>query len=294
MEIQETEFTLEAPDGHRIHGFTWSSQRTPRGKVQIVHGRGEHSGRYRHLAHALVRAGYLVHAADHRGHGAAAHREGRLGDFGPRGFAALVDDLALVTRHLRGLHPRLALVMFAHSMGSFAAQYFLPEHSALVDGLMLSGTAALDLRDPKRSGARATDFNAGIANPRTPYDWLSRDPAVVDAYIADPLCGFTPDPAATASMYAGAQRIAQRDAYAKVRRELPLALMTGDRDPVNDFLAWFTPLADRLRSFGFTDVSTYVYGGARHEPVNETNRAEVITNLIAWVDRVVATAGEAG
>lgn len=287
MSVEEKQFVVAAPDGYQIHGRTWSTAAPPRGQVQLVHGRGEHSGRYHHVAHALVRAGYRVHAADHRGHGAHARALGTLGAFGPRGFAAVVDDLAVMARHLRRQAPALPLVMFAHSMGSFAAQYFLMEHAALLDGLMLSGTAAIDLRDPARSGALATDFNAGIARPRTEYDWLSRDPAVVDAYIADPLCGFALDAASAASMYTDAARTASPAAYASAPRDLPLALMTGDRDPVNNFLAWFAPLAGRLREFGFTDVSTYVYGGARHEPLNETNRDEVIANLIAWIDRVV-------
>jgi alpha-beta hydrolase superfamily lysophospholipase len=232
-----------------------------------------------------------VHAIDHRGHGASAMQAGSLGDFGPRGFDAVVDDLAIACRVIRGLGPKLPLLLFAHSMGSFAAQYFVLDHSALVDGVVLSGTAAVDLRDPRRSGALATDFNARIADPRTSCDWLSRDAAVVDAYLADPLCGFMLTPESTASIYAQAHRTADPQAYRNVRRSLPLALITGDRDPVNHFLEWFDPLARRLREFGFSDVSTHVYGGARHEPLNELNRAEVLANLVAWFDRVSAGVG---
>lgn len=288
MTVGETEFSLPTHDGHVIHGLTWSASGTPKAQVLIAHGRSEHARRYRPAAQALAAAGYRVHAVDHRGHGAAAQRAGTLGDFGPRGFDAVVDDLAIACRVLREPHMALPLLLFAHSMGSFAAQYFLLDHSALVDGIVLSGTAAVDLRDPKRSGALATDFNARIPEPRTAYDWLSRDPAVVDAYLADPLCGFLLTPESTASIYRRADRTADEAAYRAVRRSLPLALITGDRDPVNQFLEWFDPLARRLRGFGFTDVSTHVYGGARHEPLNELNRAEVLANLVAWLDRVSA------
>lgn len=282
MNIIESEFTLTAPDGYTIHGVTWSSGQPPKALVQIAHGRSEHARRYRPFAEALVRAGYEVHATDHRGHGAAARAAGTLGDFGPRGFAALVDDLTVTSRHLRRGAGGRPLLLFAHSMGSFAAQYLLLEHSASIDGLVLSGTAAVDLRDPRKSGAVATQFNAGIEHPRTDCDWLSRDPAVVDAYLADPLCGFALTPESMASIYVDAHRIADPAAYASVRRSLPIALITGDRDPVNHFLVWFDALAARYRGLGFSDVSTFVYGGARHEPVNETNRDEVIANLIAW------------
>lgn len=286
MNIIESEFRLAAPDGHTIHGVTWSSGLPPKARVQIAHGRSEHARRYRPFAEALVRAGYEVHATDHRGHGASAKQAGTLGDFGPRGFAAVVDDLAATSRHLRNAADGRPLLLFAHSMGSFAAQYLLLDHSDAIDGLVLSGTAAVDLRDPRKSGGQATQFNAGIPNPRTDCDWLSRDPAVVDAYLADPLCGFALLPASMASIYADAERIANPAAYASVRRSLPVALVTGDRDPVNNFLTWFDALAARYRGLGFSDVSTFVYGGARHEPLNETNRDEVIANLIAWFDRV--------
>ena len=291
MTLTETDFSIPADDGHVIHGVTWSATGTPKAQVLIAHGRSEHARRYRPAAQAIAAAGYRVHAIDHRGHGPSAAEAGSLGDFGPRGFDAVVDDLAIACRAIRGQGPELPLLLFAHSMGSFAAQYFVLEHSALVDGIVLSGTAAVDLRDPRRSGALATDFNARIANPRTACDWLSRDAAVVDAYLADPLCGFMLTPESTASIYAHADRTADPQAWRGVRRSLPLALITGDRDPVNHFLEWFDPLARRLREFGFTDVSTYVYGGARHEPLNELNRAEVLANLVAWFDRVSADAG---
>ena len=261
--------------------------RRPKAQIQIAHGRGEHGGRYRPFAQALARAGYGVYVTDHRGHGQSALDAGRLGDFGPRGFPAVVDDMAIVSQEIRRKHPGQAVLLFGHSMGSFAAQYYLLDHSALIDGLVLCGTAAVDLRDPAKSGALATDFLARLDNPRTDADWLSRDEATVDAYLADPLCGFTLTPASQASMYADAPRTAEAASYQRVRRDLPIALITGDRDPVNWFLAWFDPLAARYRAFGFTDVSTHVYGGARHEPLNELNREEVVANLIAWFDRVI-------
>ena len=288
MTLIETGFTLPAADGHTIHGVTWASGLPARGLVQISHGRSEHARRYRPLAEALVRAGYEVHATDHRGHGRAAQQAGTLGDFGAGGFPAVVGDMAVTSGHLRRVAAGRPVLLFAHSMGSFAAQYFLLDHSDTIDGLVLSGTAAVDLRDPAKSGLVATQFNAGIDNPRTDCDWLSRDPAVVDAYLADPLCGFALTPESTASIYADSQRIADPAAHAAIRRDLPIALITGDRDPVNRFLVWFDALAARYRSFGFTDVSTHVYGGARHEPVNETNRDEVIANLVAWFDRVTS------
>ncbi|MCO5399697.1 alpha/beta fold hydrolase [Ralstonia soli] len=286
MVITETEFRIDGRDGHRIEAYQWRGEHSGRGVVQIVHGMAEHSRRYRHVAHALVQAGYIVYATEHRGHGQSALDAGTLGDFGPRGFNALVDDMATVSRNLRERHPGQPLVMLAHSMGSFAAQIYMLDHATLLDGLALSGTSALELLDPRHSGWTLETANATIANPNTVVDWLSRDPVVPAAYIADPLCGFPLTEASLFSIFDHGLRTADPAQFVSVRKDLPLYLFTGDQDSVNGYLAWFDPLVHRLRQFGCLDLSTHVYGGARHEVLNETNRDEVITNLTAWIRRV--------
>jgi alpha-beta hydrolase superfamily lysophospholipase len=286
MTVAETGLTIDAPDGHRIEAFRWAGEKPARGVVQIVHGMAEHSRRYRHVAQALAQAGYLVYASEHRGHGQSALDDGTLGDFGAKGFNGLVDDMATVSRHLRERHPSVPLVMLAHSMGSFAAQIYQLDHASLVDGLALSGTTALELLDPRRSGWTLETANAAIAEPLTAVDWLSRDPSVPAAYIADPLCGFTLTEASLFSIFDHGLRTSDMTQFDKVPKDLPLYLFTGDQDSVNGYLAWFDPLVERLRRVGCRDLSTHVYGGARHEVLNETNRDEVILNLIAWVNRV--------
>lgn len=286
MTVKQARFSVAAPDGHDIEAFSWVGERHDRGVVQIVHGMAEHSRRYVHVAQALADAGYAVYAHEHRGHGQSALDGGTLGDFGPGGFATLVSDMAVMSRYLREGHPHSPLVMLAHSMGSFAAQIYMLDHAALLDGLALSGTSALELLDPRTSGWTVEAANAMVGTPRTPCDWLSRDPGVPDAYIADPLCGFALTGASMASVFDEGRRTTDLAQLAAVRKDLPLYLFTGDRDPVNMNLAWFDPLVQRLRASGFVDLSTHVYGGARHEVLNETNRAEVIAGLVAWVDRV--------
>lgn len=286
MTVTETGLTINAPDGHRIEAFHWAGEKPVRGVVQIVHGMAEHSRRYCHVAQALAQAGYLVYASEHRGHGQSALDKGTLGDFGAKGFNALVDDMATVSRHVRERHPSVPLVMLAHSMGSFAAQIYLLDHASLVDAIALSGTTALELLDPRHSGWTLETANAAIAEPLTAVDWLSRDPAVPAAYIADPLCGFALTEASLFSIFDQGLRTSDMAQFDKVRKDLPLYLFTGAQDSVNGYLAWFDPLVARLRRVGFRDLSTHVYGDARHEVLNETNRDEVISNLIAWVNRV--------
>jgi alpha-beta hydrolase superfamily lysophospholipase len=288
MTIAESQRSIAASDGKPINVYQWKGSSPTRGIVQIAHGMGEHPLRYRLVAQALAGAGYVVYANDHRGHGELAAKANELGDFGPRGFPALVDDMTQVTRMARDADKGKPLVLLGHSMGSFAAQLYILDHSDLLDGVALSGTTALDLLGAAAmSGSwKLEDLNASFEPARTPFDWLSRDKAIVDAYIADPLCGFTVNETSYGTLFGAAPRLANAADIARIRRDLPMYLFVGDLDPVNAKLTWFQPLVDRYREAGLTDVSWHVYGGARHEVLNETNKAEVVANLQAWVDRV--------
>jgi alpha-beta hydrolase superfamily lysophospholipase len=290
MTVSESTHTIAGSDDKPIRVHQWKGSALSRGIVQIAHGMGEHALRYRPVAHTLAKAGYVVYANDHRGHGELAAQANALGDFGPGGFPVLVDDMAKVTRMARDADNGKPLVLLGHSMGSFAAQLYLLDHSDLVDGVALSGTTALDLLGAAAMSGRwkLEDLNAGFSPARTAFDWLSRDSAIVDAYIADPLCGFNVNAESYGSLFAVAPRLAEVAEIRRIRRDLPIFLFVGDRDPVNADLAWFQPLIDRYREAGLTDVSWHVYGGARHEVLNELNRSEVVANLQAWIDRVPA------
>ncbi|WPG35189.1 alpha/beta hydrolase [Variovorax sp. EBFNA2] len=287
MPSTETHFELTANDGYPVEAHRWQGT-APRGIVQLAHGMGEHSLRYRPLADALTQAGYVVYANEHRGHGEGAAARKELGEFGPRGFAGLVDDMALLSRHARAEHPGLPLILLGHSMGSFATQYYLVRHSELLSGAVLSGTSALDLLGGAlQSGFRLEDMNAALPDVRTPFDWLSRDPAQVDAYIADPLCGFTVSAEGMGTMFANLDELTPAAMQTRIRPALPLYLFIGDQDPVSNKAEWFYPLVQRYRDAGLHDVSCHVFGGARHETLNETNRDEVVAVLLAWLARIV-------
>jgi alpha-beta hydrolase superfamily lysophospholipase len=291
MTINESTISISASDDKPIRVHCWKGSAPTRGTVQIAHGMGEHALRYRPIAHALVEAGYSVYAGDHRGHGELAARANQLGDFGPGGFPALVDDMVAVTKFAREAENGKPLVLLGHSMGSFAAQLYVLEHSRLLDGVALSGSTALDLLGAAAMSGRwrLEDLNAAFEPARTPFDWLSRDPAVVDAYIADPLCGFNVTPESYGSLFSVASRLADPTHITRIRHDLPTFVFSGELDPVNAKLAWLRPLIDRYREAGLIDVSSHIYGGARHEVLNETNRSEVVANLIAWIDRATAS-----
>ena len=279
MTITDQRFRYEGADGAGLAGFRWSSGARPKAVIQLAHGAGEHAMRYFEPLAPLVEAGYVIYAADHRGHGMTSGMTS-LGDFGPGGAPAAVDDMAVLARLIREREPVLPRVLFGHSMGAMFSQAWLLEHSGLIDALVLSGTAG-------PAPIRPESINASFEPARTPYDWLSRDEAEVDKYIADPFCGIRFKTDSQASFMTLRERRMDAEALAKVKKGLPTYIFVGDADPINAKLARLTPLVDAYKAAGL-DVTLKVYPGGRHEMLNETNRAEVVADLIGWLDSAVA------
>ncbi|MDF2444114.1 MAG: hypothetical protein JWR01_2317 [Subtercola sp.] len=286
--------TFSSPsDSLALATYRWNvSSGSPRAVVQLAHGVAEHAGRYGRLAEALTGAGYEVHAHDHRGHGAsigtADGGDVALGSLGSAGWEALVSDMIAFGEAVKAEHPGLPLFLIAHSMGSFAAQQVLLERSDLYAGVVLSGSTALDLL----AGALAanagdgpvelTAFNAAFEH-RTGYEWLSRDTAEVDAYVADPLSGFDLADDLIPQLFSAAARLADPAELGRIRHDLPLLIVSGQDDPLSGDGQLVGVLAQRYRDAGVADVTLTVYPGARHEIFNETNRDEITAAVIAWL-----------
>jgi alpha-beta hydrolase superfamily lysophospholipase len=267
-------------DGVRIFYDHYPAEH-PRAAVQLAHGVGEHAGRYRALAEHLVANGFSVYADDHRGHGRTGMTQWRddaskLGRLGPGGLRAAVDDLHRFGRLIRDENPDLPLVFLGHSWGSLMGQLILNRHSDEYDAAVLSGTAY----------RMVGSMNSGDLNKRhahlgtTGAEWLSRDPAVAQAFIDDPLTTLVP----LQKLFglADAARLIGRPARS-LARDLPLLIQVGGDDPLGgEASARRLERAYRERS-GLTDVTTIVYPGARHEIYNETNREEVFADLTAWL-----------
>src|SRR5260370_24062299 len=183
-------FGLTSADGLCIACARWDRRGPARAVVQIAHGMGEHRGRYAGTMDALVAAGLTVYANDHRGHGLTAHSPSQLGEFGKGGFELLVQDMVRLSEIAREKNPDLPLLLLGHSMGSFAAQRYVIDHSHEIDGLILSGSGPLDglARAALPETAGSSLLNAAFEPARTPFYWLCRHQAIVDAFMADPLC----------------------------------------------------------------------------------------------------------
>lgn len=286
MDRQDYTFTSDA-DGLELTGYAWSTTGSANGTVLIAHGLAEHGKRYARFAKALNAAGLNVHAYDHRGHGQSLTAPGALGDFGAASWDGLVRDLVQQVRTLAARDDTGPLILFGHSMGSFAVQQALPDVSTHLAGAILSGSTDLatvaELVAQTGEAPSFETYNAAFAPNRTEFDWLSRDEAEVDAYIADPLCGFDAPDAVSIALIMAAPIMADPARIDRIRKDLPLLLMAGDMDPLNASLALLHVLQQRYESAGLSQLSTQYYAGGRHEMLNETNRDEVTNSLIAWV-----------
>ncbi len=285
-------FHFTSTDGLSIACAKWSGQHEPRGIIQISHGLGEHIGRYAELAKVLVDDEFVVYGNDHRGHGLTAKPSDRFGDSGPAGFDQLVEDMVSLRVIAKQDHPGKPYFLLGHSMGSFAAQQFILDHSHSIDGLALSGSGTLDgLVRVAQSIAPGEDpmklMNAAFEPAGTPFDWLSRDNAEVDAFINDPLCFPSLKPDSMRSFLDAFPRLADPREVRKVRDDLPVYLFSGSEDPVGQRLEGVRVLIDRYRSAGLSSIAHDFYTGGRHEMLHETNRRDVITNLLVWISGVL-------
>lgn len=267
--------------GTRIFYDVYPADGTARAVVQILHGVGEHAGRYRALAETLAAHGYTVYADDHLGHGRTGivqhGHSGKLGRLGPGGMRAARDAVYALTERIRREHPDLPLILLGHSWGSFLAQMLVDRHAASFDALVLSGSA---LRTP--GSLNAGDLNAPWkGDDAMGTEWLSSDHAVGRAFLDDPLT--TSEPLLKLFGPLEAARLFGRPAR-NLPRDLPTLLMVGRDDTVGGPRSVHR-LAEAYRTrSGFTDVTTLVYPGARHEIFNEVMQDEVRADLVGWLD----------
>ncbi|WP_052465932.1 alpha/beta hydrolase [Mobilicoccus massiliensis] len=319
MTAATTRSTLTMPDGTRLAVRTTAPAMSetgtgdiahlgapaPRGIVHVLHGMAEHAQRYDRFADELARAGYIVVVNDQRGHGETSPDSlGHLADHD--GWQLLVEDALRVGAAARERYPGLPYVVLGHSMGALVARTLVLDHSATVDALVLVGAPAVPgllrrygglalarLLSRLRGGRRPSPlldrmtfgaFNAPFEG-RTRFDWLSRDPEVVDAYVADPRCGFVCSHRFFVDLLTGLGIVGERRRAAGIRPDLPVYVIAGDQDPVGDFGRVVSDVATAYRRVGVRDVTTRLYPGARHEILAETNREEVVADLLHWLDR---------
>lgn len=297
---------LKSSSGAELSLNHMTSSTKAKAVVQINHGMAEHSLRYKRFATALSTAGYHVFAHDHRGHGKTISVDAPQGVFAKSGgLKKVVEDIDTVANHIKETCPKLPIAMLGHSMGSILTLRYLIDHSKKIDAAMLlnsgvdGGPLLLVLRTlikiakaMKGSDVPAAlitkltfdEWNKKFEPNRTEFDWLSRDDAEVDKYIADPKCGFMVSNGLWLDITDAIKTGADNEQLTKIRNGLPFFLLAGAMDPCTLNGKSMERLTSRLKKTGNTDTTYSLLPDTRHESLNELNRDQITKDMIAWLD----------
>ncbi|WP_411032661.1 alpha/beta fold hydrolase [Shinella sp. BYT-45] len=304
--------TLKSPSGAMLALRHEPAPGEARGVLLLSHGLAEHSARYGDFAARIAAEGFAVYAHDHRGHGFTTAPDAPRGQFAARnGIERVLEDMRAVRAFAAGRHPGLPVVLFGHSMGGLLALAFAEAYPADIDALavwnsnlepglagrlaqvLLAAERMLKGSDVPSSLLPRLTFGAwgrSIADRRTAFDWLSHDPAQVDAYIADPLCGFDVNVSMWIDIFAVTFAGASGKGIARLPKGLPVHLAGGDEDPATDRGRAVLAFAERLKKSRLEEVDAIVYRGMRHETLNESPalRDPAIDAFAGWLRRVAA------
>lgn len=289
-----------------IHALKCVPDGKPRAVVQIAHGIAEHIDRYRPFMEFLANNGFVIAGNDHLGHGKSIRVPEEQGFFAEKdGWWSVVDDMDKLHDIMSKEYPGLPYVLFGHSMGSFLTRTYLIKHPDKYDGVILSGTGhqspalvlggnaassvMAKLNGAMGDGAKLDSLAFGtylnkIENPRTKFDWLSRDSEQVDKYIADPLCGFVGKIGLYRDMMQGIKFITDKKNIVQMNKEKPVYFMSGDGDPVGDYGKGVERAYKAFCDAGLHDVFMRLYPGGRHEMLNETNKEQVYQDILNWLN----------
>lgn len=302
--FMRTDHYFESRGEGKIHYCRWMPEEQVRAVVQIVHGIAEYVERYDDLANYLNCHGIAVVAEDHMGHGKSISRETTQGYFAGGWFTAVADTVQLMNL-TQAEFPGVPYILFGHSMGSFMARTILAKYpdsgiaAAVICGTGWMNTAVLQIGKAacegacRRNGDRQPNeslqnlvfggYNKRVEHPRTAYDWLNRNPRCVDAYIADPLCGFTASAGLLRDMLTGMLYIQKAESLKTMKKDLPVFFIAGGDDPVGNYGQGVRLAADKFRKAGMQDVSVRVYPLCRHEILNEINKKEIYEDVLQWI-----------
>ncbi len=303
--MDRMDFYYDSRDNEsRIHAVKWTPDTPPVGILVLVHGMSETIDRYEPFAGFMCDKGYVVAGNEHLGHGLSKSQ-------GPNGYFCKRDPATVVVRDVHRLkkmiqmeYPGIPIFIFGHSMGSLIARSYLTRYGTGIDGVILSGTLMMSraaigfaglmcdvlklFQGSKHPSVFLNSLAFGsyckrIKEPRTPFDWLTRDNEIIDAYMADPNCGFlfTLNGFSTLKELLGRQYDSKL--LKKIPKELPVYFVYGSEDPCGEYGVAVRKVISQYKELGIKDVSEKCYEGDRHEILNELDRDTVMNDIYEWI-----------
>ena len=289
-----------------LNCYRWIPEGRVRATVQLSHGMIEHILRYSDFAEFLNSNGIAVYGHDHLGHGNTTPDD--LGFIAETdGDVVIVDDLFEVTKVVESEHPGIPHILLGHSMGSFVARRYITKYGDHLDGAIIVGTG--------NQSPMSVRFGLFIANylcrhkgthyvspflnkvilesndkrfdePEMKNRWISRDPESVRRYNEDPFCTFRFTSAGFRDLLTMIRRIESGEDFDRFPKGLSIILLSGSDDPIGDVGKGVEKARKALEDAGLRPEMK-LYPGARHEILNETNRQEVYSDILAWIERVI-------
>jgi len=305
--VSMTESAFLSSDGKsRIYYREYRPSHEAKGIVQIAHGIAEHVMRYDDLARFLADNGYIVVCNDHLGHGKSLVPGLEAGTYGEGvTWENVVEDMKTLHDTTAGKYRGKPYYLLGHSMGSFLTRTYLIRYRSGLDGAILCGTGqqtkalvtsclVMSRMEIRRHGVNYKSkllndiafgkYNDSFGHTKTPFDWICRDEAIVDEYVADPLCGYTPSAGLFYELMRGIEFVTNRKNVSRMKKTLPVIFFSGDRDPVGDFGKGVIRAYKSFLKAGMSDVTMKLYHEGRHEILNELNREEVFRDIVTWLD----------
>lgn len=309
--VKREELYFDSRDNeNKIHAVKWIPEsKTPICILQIIHGMAEYIERYDEFAETMARKGILVVGEDHLGHGKSVGENGTYGYFCERDAATVVvRDSHRLKKMIQDQYPGIPYIILGHSMGSFILRNYLCRYGTGIQAAVIVGTgmqpkavlaagkavAAVQklFKDSKYPSSLLNaiafgGYNKRIKGNRTVMDWLTKDEKIVDAYIQDPLCGFTFTVNGFQTIFELVSRLYKSENLEKIPKELPVLFMSGADDPVGDYGKGVNKACRSLVDAGMKRVQMKLYSDDRHEVLNETDRAKIYEDIYIWILSVI-------
>ena len=299
--MKRYEISLPSSDGKTtLHGYHWKPEGEVRAVVQLVHGMEEYIGRYDEFACFLAGQGIAVIGHDHLGHGGSVTDESELGYFAKdKGVEGVLRDMFAVTQLAKKEYPDRPIFMFAHSMGSFFARRFITVYPRELAGVILSGTGSqpyIAVHIGKQLSRLIAKFkgdhyrsrlveNLAVGGYGSVEKWLCTREEIVEAYKADPLCGFPFTVWAYKDFFKTLEYLALGKDQDRIPKDFPILLMAGMLDPVGGKSKGVLQVYNHYKKIGLIDVDVFLYKDDMHEILNETDRDDVYHDALRWLDK---------
>lgn len=299
-------YFIKSHDGEKIFLRVWEEVKDPIGIVQLIHGMGEHTGRYENIATYLNTKGFIVYGDDHRGHGETAGTVDKIGYIGKDGFNKIVEDEKYITDIIKKKYPNLPNFICAHSFGSFITQEYLNRYSKDIEGVILCGSAMQKGLGPIIGRiVSTTQMIFGLEKKRDYFIdnivgnmfnkkeeeggsswWLTSDESEIKKMEKDKFCNNVLTVNFYYYMFKGFKYLYTKNKNKNIRKDIPIFIIAGGADPVGKYGEAVKELADYYKSLGLEHISLKIYEGKKHELFNELDRDMIYNDIFTWLKKV--------